>query len=86
VSTVPEWEAHLHITVYAHLNEHTPLSCSPASTPGQVALHLRGTNAADITLFSGWDELVRLQALVADALASLTVDGASPDSAELPAA
>lgn len=86
MSTGAEWEAHLHVTVYAHLNEQTPLSHSAAATPGRVALHLRGTNAADITLFSGWDELVRLQALVADALASLTVEGASSDSAALPAA
>ena len=86
MSTVPEWERHLHVTVYAHLHEHTPLSHSLASTPGRVALHLRGTNAADITLFSGWDDLLRLQALVADALASLTVEGAAPDPAALPAA
>lgn len=86
MSTVPEWESHLHITVYAHLNEHTPLSHAPAATPGRVALHLRGANAADITLFSGWDGLLRLQTLVTDALASLTVENAKPDSVALPAA
>jgi hypothetical protein len=77
------WEAHLPVTVYAHLHAETALSHRRTDRAHGVALHLAGTNSADLVLFTERADLVRLIETATAALADLdatTTTATAPES------